>query len=199
MDLNSAVISFDNTANKFLSPLRNEYVSSALLIFLIVYASYAAPRLPGYILVLFDHPLIKLLLFFLIAYSAKQNPTVSIIAAIALLVTIHALNKAKLDQVVRGMLITQENMRNVSAQMEEQHVAMPERIMEERIQEEDIATNVISELSSESKSEPGCEKKMNFRNDFYPQYVNMKPDAYEARYKGFAVDCHDENPAYASV
>jgi len=98
--LNDAAKNFDATVTNWLSFLDNEYISGALIIFLIVYASYAAPKLPPYILKLFDNPLFKLLIFFLIVYSAKKNPTVAIIAAVGLMVTIHALNKLKLDQML---------------------------------------------------------------------------------------------------
>ena len=44
-----------------------------------------------------------------------------------------------------------------------------------------------------------CTKRGNYRNDFYPQYVNMKPDAYMARYTGNEVNGFDPNSGYASI
>ena len=57
------------------------------MIVLIAYASLAAPRLPENIVRMFDHPLTKLVVFFLIVYLAKYNAGVAIVAAVAVLVT----------------------------------------------------------------------------------------------------------------
>ena len=57
--------SFDNIVKNYTTWLDNPYVSGALIVFLIVYASMAAPRLPMYVAKLFDYTLVKLLMFFL--------------------------------------------------------------------------------------------------------------------------------------
>jgi hypothetical protein len=60
-----------------------------------VYASMIAPKLPEKILKLFDYVLVKLVMLFLIVYLMKKNVTVAIVASIALIVTIMALDKLK--------------------------------------------------------------------------------------------------------
>ena len=86
---------FDNTVRDYTTWLDNPYVSGALTIFLIVYASMAAPKLPHYIAKLFDYTLFKLLMFFLIVYISKKNATVALIAAVALMVSIMTLDRLK--------------------------------------------------------------------------------------------------------
>jgi len=189
--LNDAAKNFDATVTNWLSFLDNEYISGALIIFLIVYASYAAPKLPPYILKLFDNPLFKLLIFFLIVYSAKKNPTVAIIAAVGLMVTIHALNKLKLDQMLMRA-VKRENMDDLAMMQQ------PRRLMVEDAysSEEMIPESAVAAISEEVKSQPGCVKKLKYRNEFYPQYVNLNPEAYMARYNGKDVDGYDVNADY---
>ena len=90
--------SFDNIVKNYTTWLDNPYVSGALIVFLIVYASMAAPRLPMYVAKLFDYTLVKLLMFFLIVYVSKKNATVALVAAVALMVSIMALDKLKLSE-----------------------------------------------------------------------------------------------------
>jgi len=206
-DLRTISEQFDNTVNGWLSFIdSNEYVSSALSLFLIVYAAYAAPKLPGYILNLFDNPLFKLVLFFLIVYTAKKNPTVAIIAAIGLMVTLHALNKLKLDQMMMALMRSNgQAMEEEAAEMDEP-LTIDEVAMEEMsLPAEAVANGIQEEINEEEKlpmpSTPGtqCTKRVNFRNHFYPQYVNMKPTAYKARYTGNEVNGFDPNSGYASI
>lgn len=86
---------FDNTVRDYTTWLDNPYVSGALTIFLIVYASMAAPKLPHHIAKLFDYTLFKLLMFFLIVYISKKNATVALVAAVALMVSIMTLDRIK--------------------------------------------------------------------------------------------------------
>ncbi|AYV78282.1 MAG: hypothetical protein Edafosvirus8_32 [Edafosvirus sp.] len=95
---------FDNTVKNSLSFLDNEYVSSALTIFLIVYASMVAPKLPNSIVKLFDYTLVKLLMFFLIAYVFRKNPTVAIIAAVGLLISLMTLNRYKVNKEIMAIV-----------------------------------------------------------------------------------------------
>ena len=138
--IDSAVKTFDNTVKGWLSFIDdNEYVTAALTIFLIVYASYAAPKLPPYILKLFDNPLFKLLIFFLIVYTAKKNPTVAIIAAVAFMVTIHALNKLKLDQMMMALVCKEkEHMANIQEHEMEQEM-MPGFANEFAMEEQNLS------------------------------------------------------------
>ena len=56
----------------------NDYVNAAVAVLLIVYSAYGATRLPPYLLRLFDMPLFKMLVFFLIVYLARKSPTIAI-------------------------------------------------------------------------------------------------------------------------
>lgn len=95
--------------------LTNEYVSAGLVIFFIVYASMAAPKLPHSVASLFDRTWFRFLVFFAIAYMAKQNATVALVAAIAVMVTIQAADRLHTDNEIRRVL--QEDTTFVSSQV----------------------------------------------------------------------------------
>lgn len=182
---------FDRSAQNWLSFLDNEYVSSALIIFLIVYATLAAPKLPDYILRLFDYTIVKLVLFFLIAYIAQKNASVAIVAAIGLLVTIIALNKLKLNETVGRIMGNSEPMSSVSYGIYDQSF------------DSDTMTADVSPCDSVTAScpidKPACEKKVRFRDNFYPQYVNLNPDVYESKKTTETVSGFDPSDKYSAL
>lgn len=94
----------------WLNWLDNEYISGALILFLVLYASAIAPKLPGYVLQWFDYSLVKLIAFFLIVYISQKNATVAIVCAIAVLATIMALNHLKIGYEM--MAVTDPNSAN---------------------------------------------------------------------------------------
>jgi hypothetical protein len=96
---------FDNKVTNLLSPEgNNQYILVALSLFLIIYASYIAQKLPTYILKLFDNTFFKLLIFFFIVYLAKKNSTIAIIASVGLIITIQSLNKFQMNQTIKSLV-----------------------------------------------------------------------------------------------
>lgn len=78
-----------NLINKLLN---NNYVTSILILFVTFYASYVAPVLPSKILNLFNTNLSKIILCFLIAYTASRNIRLSLVISIVFIITIHYAN-----------------------------------------------------------------------------------------------------------
>lgn len=235
---------FDKTVSNLLSKVdENEYLSTALSLFLVVYASLAAPQMPEYVLRLFDNVLVKLLMFFLIAYSAKKSPSVALIASLGLMVTLQALNRYDLSRAVTtvlndgvvpvaehgyvqaeraydaaGDLIGSQNMAE-DQYLPEENGGWLNRVVDEDVhmypEEESVPEEVMAELQAETEAvvpeemerEKGrpqkrrkrCVKKSSYRDSFYPQYVDMKPDAYESKYTGKPVNGYDAGATYASV
>jgi len=113
----STVENFDDTVKQYLSFLDNEYVSASLSLFLLLYASLAAPKLPKFIAQLFDYKLFKLFIFFLIVFVARKNPTIAIIAAIAVIVSLETLNRYKINDHMMNIVQLEhenENIRKIS-------------------------------------------------------------------------------------
>lgn len=87
----------DKTISGYLKVLDNEYVSTALTLVLILYAGLAAPKLPENVAKVFDNSVVKLLVFILIAYIAKKNITVAIVAAVGVMVTLQTLTRHRVN------------------------------------------------------------------------------------------------------
>ena len=66
------------------SILENQYVSTSLVVFLVLYGGLAAPKLPKSIIKLFSNPLFRLLVIFLIAYISSKNHSIALVATIIL-------------------------------------------------------------------------------------------------------------------
>jgi hypothetical protein len=94
----------DQYVNKALGFMDNEYISATLTLLLTVYAGLAAPQLPERFAQYFDYDVIKVLVFFLILFAAKKRPSVAIIAAVGVLVSIQTMNRYKTDAAVKSMV-----------------------------------------------------------------------------------------------
>ena len=70
----------------------NRIFSTVLGLFLALYAALAAPALPSFMTDLLKSPWIKLIFMFFIALLATKDPSVAIISAVALLVTLQTLH-----------------------------------------------------------------------------------------------------------
>lgn len=86
---------FDETIKNMFSFLDNKYVYAGVYLFLMLYASLVAPKLPSYIVKIFDNLFVKLLFFFLIVYVIVRNPTVAIVATISVMVILLIINNIK--------------------------------------------------------------------------------------------------------
>lgn len=81
------------------SILNNVYVSGILKIIIILYAALAAPQLPTSISKYFHHPMIQVILFSLIAYTATKDIGISILLAIAFFISFSSYTKKLLGKV----------------------------------------------------------------------------------------------------
>lgn len=75
----------------------NTFLSSILIILLVIYASVITPKLPVSVLKAANHPVTQLIMFFLVAYLAYHNVVIALIAAIAVVMTLLAVNKFKIE------------------------------------------------------------------------------------------------------
>ena len=88
-----------SSESNFLSIVyKNEYVFAGLVLFFVLYASSIAPKLPKSFIKIMNHPIIKIVLFFVIALMTKHNPIVAIIVAIGMFVLLNILTKLKLEK-----------------------------------------------------------------------------------------------------
>jgi len=111
----------------------NRIVSSVLGLFLILYASLAAPKLPSNVSAWFDNVWFKLGFMFLIAYMATRDPSVAIIAAVALLVTLQTLSAHRTTAVMVNAV--QANVEKFRGNLREQFSSTQESEPEHSAQE----------------------------------------------------------------
>ena len=129
----------DNQVKNSLSFLDNEYINAGVSLFLILYTGLVAPKLPKSIADFLDSTLGKFIMFFMIIYISRKDTTIAIIAAVAVIISIMALDKLKLN----------EHMTNLSKLNEIKE--MSEDITE--LTEDMIAEKRMNEIISNSDQE----------------------------------------------
>ena len=197
----------------------NEYVSPALTLLLILYAALIAPKLSEKMARLFDVPLFNLLLFFLIAYTARNNPTAAIIATIGVLVSMMTLNNYKVDRKMLAAMAVKPLMSSPNEEFEamdaeevelaqvEQDQAQAQAQDQEVVSEMDMPLSVgqdieiaaLVELQADGGVSDTCNKRADFRNSFWPQYVENDFSTSRARFSDGSVTGFDTAGTYASV
>ena len=87
---------------KALSPvnnfLRNDYVTAVIALFVVLYASNVAPKLPEFITELFNNPVFRVFILFLVAYIANKNPAAALLMSIAFMVTMNVVNRQEVEE-----------------------------------------------------------------------------------------------------
>lgn len=78
--------------------LRNEYVTAVVALFVVLYASNVAPRLPDVVSDLFNNPIFRVFVLFLVAYIANKNPAVALLVSIAFVVTLNVINRQEAEE-----------------------------------------------------------------------------------------------------
>lgn len=78
--------------------LQNQYVTAVLTLFLVLYGGLAKPDLPEFILDLFDSAVFRVLVLFLIAFTASRNYQVALLVAVGFTLTMNLLNERKMAE-----------------------------------------------------------------------------------------------------
>lgn len=91
--LESGVKLLDSRLSKLVS---NPYVAVSLKVFICLYAAFAAPSLPKNVALLLDSTIVRVIFAALIVYSAIKDPVLSILLAIAFIVTLQKAGEYKL-------------------------------------------------------------------------------------------------------
>ena len=73
----------------------NKYASSAITLFLVLYGGLAAPKLPKFIIKLFENPIFKIAILSLIVYNGNRDPKFAIMIGIAFTVTLNMISNQK--------------------------------------------------------------------------------------------------------
>mgnify|MGYP001079730107 CR=1 len=74
----------------------NPYISTAIKVFLGLYAAFAAPQLPKSLANLMDHTLVRIAFAFVIVFMATRDPSIALMIAVAFIITLQTANKFRL-------------------------------------------------------------------------------------------------------
>lgn len=90
---------FNSIVNKNLGWIHtHKYVLPVLSLFLAIYVAIARPQLPSYVEKLFENPIFRLVMISYILYRGNHDPQLSLMIAAAFLITIHMINKQKVEK-----------------------------------------------------------------------------------------------------
>ena len=91
------VKNYNQFVNKIFS---NKHFVTILSLLIALYASFAAPILPEFLIKLFNHDISKLIICFLIAYTASSNLNLSLMISLLFLLSTGLLNKIQIEKFV---------------------------------------------------------------------------------------------------
>lgn len=91
--VNTGVKEVENVVKRTLD---NQYISNALKVFIVLYAAFAAPKLPPSLVNLMDNTLVRVGFAFAIVALATQDPSMALILSVAFVITIQTANKYRL-------------------------------------------------------------------------------------------------------
>ncbi len=133
----------------------NKALSSTIGLFLVLYAGLAAPKLPRVLAELFDNSAFRLVILFLIAYTASRDSGVAIVATVALLMSFQTLTMYKTNDVIVSTL-----NKNVPVEIPEVTESETESVLPEASNMDDIKklTPVESEKEPEKVPKKAPEK-----------------------------------------
>jgi ABC-type nitrate/sulfonate/bicarbonate transport system permease component len=85
--------------------LDNPYVKGILSTFMLLYIATVRPDLPSYVKNLFNNPIFRIVVLFIIVTRANKDPTFSLIVAVTFVITLNFLSVQQAEeafQVVRN-------------------------------------------------------------------------------------------------
>ena len=86
----------DTIDNALSTVFRNKYSSTLITMFLVFYSGLAAPKLPKFVVGLFENPIFRILILSLIVYNGNKDPQFAIMIAVGFTVTMNIISKQKL-------------------------------------------------------------------------------------------------------
>ncbi len=159
------------------------YLVAAVVAILVLYSAFVAPNISPKYLRLADNPLVKLLVFLVVVFTAKDYTAVSVIIAVSLLVSISSLRKAEIDHNIVSSLPYDGQ---VTTHRVREHMFdddSPNNLVQ---QEFSVPEESVTGIHEEVKDEPlpyktEVDRYYSKKNNFYPQYVNMTNDVYKSK------------------
>lgn len=83
---------------KFNMAMANPILASTLTLLLILYGSLARADLPDYVMNLFENPFFRMLILFLIAFTASKDARISLIVSLVFLISMNLVSEKKMAE-----------------------------------------------------------------------------------------------------
>jgi len=106
---------FDNIVEKYADEyIRNKSVIFGIIfLFLMLYSAHIAPKLPSFVINIFDNSFFKLFVFVLILWVARVSLSLSILIAVVFLMTTNVMNNKKLLEFIENEPMENEGIEDV--------------------------------------------------------------------------------------
>ena len=158
--------------------LDNVYISTAIKVFIGLYAAFAAPKLPPSLVNLMDNTFVRIIFAFVIVLTATRDPSIAILIAIAFIITLQTANKHRLINTTLSVSQPGESSWLPSAKDEmpsdEQDEQETHDQMEMRMMENSMPSNNLNEpIIEPMASEPATEQPTNSFTSEY-QFLNVQ-------------------------
>ena len=180
--------------------LANEYISTGIILLLVFYGAFIAPKLPGNISYLFRMPLFNLLVIALIVYTYTKNISISLILLVGFIISLQTLNKLDAsDNIIKNITaISEEETKGISEEEtkgiseEETKVTVEEetkklieeetkKLIEEenvKLEEEQLSLEQISKLAEERVENALIEKSQKQNINEIENEIEHSEDIY---------------------
>ena len=154
------------------SILENQYVSTSLVVFLVLYGGLAAPKLPKSIIKLFSNPLFRLLIIFLIAYTSSKNHSIALVATIILVMLMQDSN----DNISNQSIVTSRSKAIVSKfKMDEEEEKTEGEIIHILKDKSSITeTQLVSSVINDEISKLQTENNLTDKKQLEPEVKEME-------------------------
>ena len=175
-------------------PVDNQYVSTGLALGLVLYSGYVAPQLPASVTGMMDNVLVKLALFVGLIVVSNNNPTLALVAAVAVLTTLQQIERQRMvNYLMNSMRKEEKRTRRV--------MNNPDLVQRDADELEEDSDSQDPEMDSQPEMvvSESC-PEMNYRDNFYPQYVDALPTSQTHGSRNVGMPEHnDAEPHYAQV
>jgi hypothetical protein len=95
------------TLDKIKELINNPYVAGVIAILVVVYGSFMAPHLPESVAGWFANPIFKIICIFLILFVHRINPVISIVLALAFIISVQTMSRYKVVGAAQQMILQQ--------------------------------------------------------------------------------------------
>lgn len=114
--INSIIQQTENILNRTMD---NVYITTALKVFIGLYAAFAAPQLPPSLVNLMDNILVRIAFAFIIVLMATRDPSIALMTAVAFIITLQTANKYRI--INSNLSVADENQTSWLPSSKEEH------------------------------------------------------------------------------